>query len=164
MNHLWAIAYHQQVSPDKSPLAIIFSNQFWRTLFFSFWGWFGYMTHSLPRIIYYGYLLFVLIACGNAIGKWRSIKSSSSFPYLVLFAFCLLINIAACVYCCYAKISGPQGRYLFPSEIPIMAMLVWGLSLPSKKWNAVPTIALVLFNFFAYTYSTFYLYQIYGHI
>jgi len=168
MNHLWLNVYHSYPGPPLTIQAVIFSSSFWRMLFFSFWGWFGYMTHSLPRIIYYAYLFFVLLAGGLGINYWRSIKDIKTIQALhwpwFLFATCIILNLFMCVYCCCAQVSGPQGRYLFPSEIPIMSLLIAGLHCAEKKWSNKIILSLLIFNFAAYCYSTYFLYQLYGQI
>jgi hypothetical protein len=168
MNHLWLTVYHSYSGPPLAMQAVIFSSSFWRTLFFSFWGWFGYMTHSLPRIIYYAYLFFVLLSGCLGIRYWYSnkdikINQHRTWTWL-LFAACIILNLSLCAYCCCAHISGPQGRYLFPSEIPIMALLIAGLHCAEKKWSNILILAMLIFNFLAYCYSSFYLYRLYCQI
>jgi hypothetical protein len=165
MNHLWNLVYRSYTSPAPSILSILVSNSFWRMLFFSFWGWFGYMTHSLPKIIYYTYLFFVLVAAGLSINYLRSLKTTKKIPARawtwLLFATCIILNLIMCAYCCCAQVSGPQGRYLFPSEIPIMSLIIGGLNCSAKKWSNKIVVALLIFNLAAYCYSTYFLYQLY---
>jgi hypothetical protein len=165
MNHLWKLIYHTYTGPPLSMQAVIFSTFFWRTLFFSFWGWFGYMTHSLPRMIYYIYLFFSVFASGLGIKYWRSAKNtnivSAQTATWLLFALCIVSNLFMCAYCCCSQVSGPQGRYMFPSELAIMSVLVAGLHSVNKKWSIKAILTMLVFNFAAYCYSTYFIYQLY---
>ncbi len=159
MHSIWTLTYHRYLENFSSPIGVIFSSRFWRMLFFSFWGWFGYMTHALPRAIYYVYLSFVIMA---AVRFMRSkLKQEINWFWLVLIC-CFVVNLAVCIYGTYSGVAGPQGRYLFPSEIPIMAMLIAGLNSLPGKWSKYLTISFVAFNIFAYFYSTFYLLKLYS--
>jgi len=165
MNHLWKLVYHTYSGPPLSIQAVIFSTFFWRTLFFSFWGWFGYMTHSLPRTIYYIYLFFLVLGSVLGINYWRlnpntNILSARTATWL-LFAICIISNLFMCAYCCCSQVSGPQGRYMFPSEIAIMSVLTAGLHSANKQWANKAILAILVFNFAAYCYSTYFLYQLY---
>ena len=159
MNNIWVLTYHHQLKVFNTPWPIIFSTSFWRILFFSFWGWFGYMTHSLPRIIYYGYLAFVLIAGWRAAAMvWARRTDSQSLKVWtwLLFSTCFIANLGICILGCCSGIAGPQGRYLFPSEVPIMAMLIAGLASNQDKWSKILIISLLVFNLFVYCYSTYF--------
>jgi hypothetical protein len=159
MHSIWTLTYHRYLESFASPIALMLSTRFWRMLFFSFWGWFGYMTHSLPRLIYYGYLSFVILACIRVLRS--NLKQQINWSWFTLI-LCFVINLAVCIYGTYSGVAGPQGRYLFPSEIPIMAMLIAGLNAGSNKWSKCLTVALVAFNVFVYFYSSLYLFKLYG--
>jgi 4-amino-4-deoxy-L-arabinose transferase-like glycosyltransferase len=159
MHSIWTLTYHRYLQSFASPIGVVLSTRFWRMLFFSFWGWFGYMTRDLPRLIYYGYLIFVILASLCFIRE--NFKHKISQPWLVLIV-CFAINLAVCVYGTYSGVAGPQGRYLFPSEIPIMAMLIAGLGACQNNWSRGFLIVLVAFNVLAYCYSSFFLYRLYS--
>jgi 4-amino-4-deoxy-L-arabinose transferase-like glycosyltransferase len=177
----WTEAYHRKVDTAGSPLLVVTQSRWWRMNFFSFWGWFGYMTRSLPRLIYYGYLGFIELALfGQGYAFYRSRRGRDTiFPTFIgataqsgseqsktavwsLMWLCVLINFAMAVYGTASGVSGPQGRYFFSSEIPLMALLLAGLAkLPAKhRRNAV--VFFVVYNAFCYGYSTWYLYSLYG--
>jgi len=196
MHHIWQLNYHKQLTSFGSPIGVLLNHRFWRMLFFSFWGWFGYLTRSLPRVIYYSYLFFVIVSivrfCDqfvekiqkgkvNVLSQIRSLfvtnmdnlsastaasiddnatQSIQAWIWLLLIT-CFLINFATCVYGSYSGVAGPQGRYLFPSEIPIIAMLIAGLSSRQNKWSEALVTVLVGFNLFAYCYSSLFLYMLY---
>ncbi len=159
MHNIWTLTYHRYLQNFASPIGVVFSSRFWRMLFFSFWGWFGYMTRNLPRLIYYGYLAFVILAC--LCFARRGLKYRTNWQWLVLI-ICFAINLAVCIYGTYTGVAGPQGRYLFPSEIPIMAMLIAGLNSASTKWSKYLLVSLIAFNVFVYFYSSFYLFKLYS--
>ncbi len=159
MHGIWTLAYHRHVEGFASPISVAFSTRFWRMLFFSFWGWFGYMTRSLPKVIYYVYLAFVVIASVRSIRRIRHFALKRA--WLVLIG-CFIINLTVCIYGTYSGVAGPQGRYLFPSEIPIMALLIAGLAAGSNKWSQSFVLSLLAFNVFAYLYSILFLYKLYS--
>ena len=193
MNDIWQLTYHKHLIAFDSPLAPLVNTRFWRMLFFSFWGWFGYMTRSLPRVLYYGYLSFIIVSAAqfisNIIDKQQKGKLNllphlktlltldldfpvsaagsgivwiRSWTWLLLIT-CFVLNFISCMYGCYSGVAGPQGRYLFPSEIAIMALLLGGLASKRDKWSEYSIMALVAFNFVVYCYSTYYLSDIYRH-
>ena len=157
MHSIWTLTYHKHLQNFNSPLGVLFSSQFWRMLFFSFWGWFGYMTRSLPRFIYYGYLSFVVWAGLSFV--FAKVKHKMQWSWLILI-LSFLLNLSVCIYGTYSGVAGPQGRYLFPSEIPIMAMLIAGVTFCSNKWSKYLIIALIAFNTFAYFYSSFHIFKL----
>jgi hypothetical protein len=142
--------------------------------FFSFWGWFGYMTRSLPRVFYYGYLAFVILAFAGGIRRLKdlakeqlrrlNLRERSHFLRPVTWLMFIMLSVANLLTSLAASssgIAGPQGRYLFISEIPLIALLLGGLhNLPIGL--ARPTVwALLVFNLATYLYSSCYLYSLY---
>jgi 4-amino-4-deoxy-L-arabinose transferase-like glycosyltransferase len=59
-----------------------------------------------------------------------------------VFALCLVLNMAAVVYVTIAGVSGPHGRYLFPSELPLFALILAGFAKFGPRRERVLTIAL----------------------
>jgi len=139
--------------------------------FFSFWGWFGYMTRSLPRPFYYGYLVFVIAAFCGGIRKLTTLREKWFIhsqrmqlvkPFIwLIFIFMSLANLFTSLAASSSGIAGPQGRYLFISEIPLMALLLGGLANLPSRWSKPTIWALLLFNLGTYFYSSAYLYSIY---
>jgi len=169
--HTWTEAYHRRVDAQGSILAVVRESRWWRMSFFSFWGWFGYMTRSLPRAVYYGYLAFVLLAVGGGLshiqkgaGHMTTDGQHSQAVHKAiwgLLSFCLLINLFVLIYGTASGVSGPQGRYLFASEIPIIALLLAGLSKLPGRFGRDSVIAFVAYNVFAYLYATWFLHSLY---
>ena len=178
MFHTWAVTYNKALNPDISVSKIIKDYRWWRLTTWSYWGMFGYMTRKLGNPFYYTFEAFSYIAAVGALvslivaavkGKLttfiQSLKDSASYSaeqrqallgkagvWLVL-AACFITNVALMVYASTKNLGGAQGRYLFPSEIPIMALLLGGLSLTGKKPGKCLVLLLVAFTIAMYFYS-----------
>lgn len=174
LHYIWTSTYHRRFDSYCSPLAIALQSRWWRMNFFSFWGWFGYMTRSLPRLFYYGYLAFVILAFSGGFRRLRNLANdrlngldlSQRSRFVrpmgwLLFITLSIANLLTSLAASSSGIAGPQGRYLFISEIPLMALILGGLAnLPPKL--AKPALwALLGFNLATYVYSSGYLYSLY---
>jgi 4-amino-4-deoxy-L-arabinose transferase-like glycosyltransferase len=178
MHYIWSSTYHRKFDSYRPPWEIILQSRWWRMNFFSFWGWFGYMTRSLPRPFYYGYLTFLLLAatggCKALLGKESdlpkhkievdaanrlALREQCSWAMLI---FLSLITFLSSLAASSSGIAGPQGRYLFPAEIPLMALLLAGLSQFGEKRGRLMIWALLAFNAFTYFYSSAFLLSLYG--
>jgi hypothetical protein len=161
----WAEAYHRKFANYQSPWAIATQNRFWRMNFFSFWGWFGYMTRSLPRAVYYGYLAFLLSAVAGGIqimrlyfalpkavpndqndyafdqSKLLRVRHNAQVAVWSAFLFCSLVNILASIF----GASTGAGLYNL-----------------SRRFGKSLVIGFVFFNLAIYLYSTQFLYSLYG--
>ncbi|CAN5636759.1 hypothetical protein BH10CYA1_BH10CYA1_45700 [soil metagenome] len=129
----------------------------WRYVFFDYVGLFGYMDRYLWRptyFIYLGYMITALIGWCNR--KFAQSEESTTadptnksrrkefFVWLIIAAFplCnLLANLAATI----VNVTGPHGRYLFPSELCILALTIAGLS--RIKIGKALVISLIALNF-----------------
>lgn len=115
----------------------------WRYVFFDYVGLFGYMDRYLWRPIYFVYLGYLITAfagwcnfrakdtesSGAEEGSTDSLldRKKTRLVWLLVAAFpsCnLLANLAATI----TNVTGPHGRYLFPSELCILALIIAGLS------------------------------------
>jgi 4-amino-4-deoxy-L-arabinose transferase-like glycosyltransferase len=171
LHMIWTSTYHRKFDSYRSPLVIVLESRWWRMNFFSFWGWFGYMTRSLPRPFYYGYLVFVIAAFCGGIRKLTTLREKWFIhsqrmqlvkPFIwLIFIFMSLANLFTSLAASSSGIAGPQGRYLFISEIPLMALLLGGLANLPSRWSKPTIWALLLFNLGTYFYSSAYLYSIY---
>jgi 4-amino-4-deoxy-L-arabinose transferase-like glycosyltransferase len=177
----WTEAYHRKVDAAGSPFLVVTQSRWWRMNFFSFWGWFGYMTRSLPRLIYYGYICFVSLSLFGFVHRsYRRRKNRGTrFPRFIgataqsgseqtkraiwsLMWLCVLINFAMAVYGTASGVSGPQGRYFFSSEIPLMSLMLAGLAGLPAKYRRGAILSFVGYNIFCYAYASWYLYSLYG--
>jgi hypothetical protein len=75
---------------------------------------------------------------------------------------CILANLTAMILASTGNVGGPQGRYLFTSEVPFLATIVLGLSFIDKVWGRRLVVTLVIFNVFVYIWSFAMLFPIYG--
>jgi 4-amino-4-deoxy-L-arabinose transferase-like glycosyltransferase len=182
MFQTWTDTYHRRVDAAGSPFRVLTQSRWWRMNFWSFWGWFGYMTRSLPRVIYYVYMGFVSLAFlggARALYFMQTGRTSDTLSFAenpddfgdervktamwCLMWVCALINFAADVYGTASGVSGPQGRYFFSSEIPLLALMLSGLyNLPGRIIGKVAVVALVVYTIVCYLYATSFLYSLYG--
>jgi hypothetical protein len=142
----WAAIYHKDPDATLSLSRVLKEKTWWEYSFNSFWGLFGYLDLPLPSGFYQTFLLFVVAAAGSI--SWRITQTKVFLTTLLkrdqkastvncaywLFLFCCLaLNFCAMVFAQMQNLGGGQGRYLFPSEIPIFALLLLGLkTLPGK--------------------------------
>ncbi|MDZ4835137.1 MAG: hypothetical protein SGJ27_15280 [Candidatus Melainabacteria bacterium] len=179
----WALIYDKPLEYYVSPLQILFDRKWWRMMFFSYWGMFGYMNRPLPKALYWTYTVFwVLSVIGPikvqyAIFKSKSTSIFSNFLnpkdaanlsinttvaiWSTMFV-CLIANLVAMNLASTGNVGGPQGRYLFTSEVPFLAAMVLGLNLLGPVWGKRLVVAFVVFNTFICFWSFIMLYQIYG--
>lgn len=141
----------------------------WRYVFFDFFGLFGYMTRYIYRPAYIAYLIYVIAAivgwtglvkgkatpgastsadaaADNADGFDETKKTSKidvEKMIWLLFLLCPLLNLAAMITATLLKVTGPHGRYLFPSIVPIDAMLIAGFYRLGDKFGKWATLSLL---------------------
>lgn len=177
MRTRWAHLYNKPQAYYVSPLKIAFDHRWWRMMFFSYWGMFGYMTRPLPKPLYWTYLGFLIAAAAGALrpiptmiksnfalvkGLFADRKSLTGHAIWLIQAVCLVTNLALIIWASIGNVGGPQGRYLFTSEIPFMAAMVLGLEKLGPTWGPRLIKALLIFNVFVYIWSFAMLYPVYG--
>lgn len=160
MRETWARTYNKPLEFHMPVSHVIKDQVFWSTVHDSFWGVFGYMTRFLWSQIYYTYLGFLLLAiAGGARVLCSNLKGlQSQFAEMTtnrqrfvtpaiwwMFAILVFVNIAAMVIGASMNLGGAQGRYLLPSEIALLALLIGGLSKLGKIGKHL-VIGLVVFN------------------
>lgn len=175
MYRTWAKTYGRQEVFKMSAWHFLKNHRWWRTIHYSFWGYFGYMTREMAHPIYFAYLGYLLVSLGGiGSASWKFIQSSNIFKWLIeaatsdnrptlllkpaywfTLSACLLINFLAMLYASTANLGVAQGRYLFPSEIPCMAILLGGLYLMPEPWNKKLMVSLVTFNALTCGYAFF---------
>lgn len=178
----WAKLFNREQNYYQPASHILKDFSWWRMLFFSYWGLFGYMTKYLWRPVYivYGVLFFsavagmlrtaysagrtALTARGDDGGKvnllrhWLTVENTA-WTSLVLV---VVINIVSVIWASMVNLGGPQGRYLFTSEIPIIALIILGLRSLSVRYGGKFVIAFVIWNAVVCVGSFLYLYSMYG--
>jgi Dolichyl-phosphate-mannose-protein mannosyltransferase len=60
------------------------------------------------------------------------------------FAACAALNLVAVLYVTVTGVSGPHGRYLFPSELPILSMILAGFSTFGARAQRILCFALMV--------------------
>lgn len=122
----------------------------WRYVMFDYVGLFGYMDRYLWRPTYFaflGYLIAALVGWlrpekGQA-GLSSVEKTKFFWTWIIVLAFpmCnLLANLAATIF----NVTGPHGRYLFPSELCILALVIAGLA--KLKFSKQIIVSLLILN------------------
>lgn len=169
----WASTFHRDLNYYLPVSHIIKSLRWWRMMFFSFWGMFGYMNKYLWRPVYIAYFVILLASVlGGLNGLRLSFSSLKSFRLnrenakpIVMWSCLLLtvlINLASIIWASVYNLGGPQGRYLFTSEIPVMALLVGGMNLLGRRVGKVVIISFLLLNLSVTIGSWIYLFNLYG--
>lgn len=183
MRQNWAALYDKPMEYYVSPFKILLDRKWWRLMFFSYWGMFGYFTKPLLKPLYWTYTTFLAISFIGAIkslmnqirssdesfftrvskvfGETDRAKFQTHALWLIMLV-CLLANLTAMLISSAGNVGGPQGRYLFTSEIPFLASLVFGLGSIGKTWGGRLVTALIGFNVIVYFWSFITLYQAYG--
>ncbi len=145
----WSSRYHMQKHTWMQL-------SFWRFLYFSYWGLFSYMTKYMWRPIYLQYT--AILICGllglvrAMLGGWKrqlsALKPSENQDLVIWFSFGLAVFSSIVLTVCGAAngVSGPQGRYLFPSEVPFLSLLLAGLFSLSQRWGKRVIALFVGFN------------------
>ncbi len=172
MYKTWATTFHRELDYHVPASHIIKDIRWWRMMFFSFWGLFGYMTKYMWRPLYFVYLGYLIVAAVGLIkgayiwscAEFRNMtrddaKSATIWSCMLL---TVLMNLAAMIWASTQNLGGPQGRYLFPSEIPVMALLLFGMSRFSDRSARVLVLSFIGFNAAVCLGSWFWLFQMYG--
>jgi 4-amino-4-deoxy-L-arabinose transferase-like glycosyltransferase len=171
MYHTWAVTFKRELVFHKSAWTFLKDHRWWRTIIYSYWGYFGYMTQEMARPLYIVYQTFMaisivaaLVRAVNAVQRQKlllvipnifsSLNKDAAVPavwFTLIISFA--INLGAMVYASMANFGLAQGRYLFPNEIPIMAMLLGGLYLLPNAWKNKAAMTLLTFNTSACIYQ-----------
>lgn len=181
MYHTWATTFNRELSYSVSPWRIMKDLRWWRMMFFSFWGLFGYMNKYIWRPAYLTYVGFLVVAVSGGVNAAiasgrefvnRSVLARQSLKENVLdgkitiamwscLTLVAVINLAAMIWASTQNLGGPQGRYLFNSEIPVLAIFLAGLySIPRAGKGLV--VSFLIFNALVALGSWVWLFQMYG--
>jgi hypothetical protein len=172
MYRSWATTFHREMNYSVPASHIIKSLRWWRMMFFSFWGLFGYMNKYLWRPVYFVYLGYLIAATVGgakllfafAREKMRAMSRQdweSSIAWTCM-ALTVVLNLAAMIWASTKNLGGPQGRYLFPSEIPVIALLLLGMSGFGSRWSRVLVGSFIGFNVVVCLGSWLWLFSMYG--
>lgn len=118
--------------------------------FRSFWAQFGWMALPLQGWMYAGFAVLLAFAGGGLLLDRAVLRSPVKRPVLWgIFALVLVFAVAAYFYY-NSEFFQPQGRYLFPSLVPLCLILALGVDawrrwlLPSAHWFAPALLALLI--------------------
>lgn len=162
----WALTFNRPLEYHLPASHIIKDHRWWRMTFFSYWALFGYMTKYIWRPAYFIYLGIVIAS----VFAWLkgAFRLKSGFPpkeSIVIWTALFLvyaINISSMIWASTKNLGGPQGRYLITSEIPVMALIIGGLSLLGSKYGKALIIFFLAFNLLVTAGSFIYLFNLYG--
>lgn len=159
MYQTWSTILPRKDGVIVHPWPKITSHAWWRYVWFDFWGLFGYMNRYLWRPIYF---IYMGIAAASIYGWFKPSTEKKELSNTViwsLFGICLLLHIASMLYVTITNVSGPHGRYLFPSEIPVFALLLAGLSRLEPKIGKVLVWLLIALSTASTIGAWFYFYK-----
>lgn len=178
MRKVWSETYHRSTEPQNL-WGVLKQKVWWQQLFTSFWAVFGYQSRYVPNFFYGGFLVFIGAACGgwastlinqikqskgklsldSVLGERSSLKLPAAWLLIVV---AIVANVAGLMYAVVQNLGGPQGRYLFASEIPFMLVILGGLFRISKRWSEWLVWGFVGWNALTLIYSSFMLYNTFG--
>jgi 4-amino-4-deoxy-L-arabinose transferase-like glycosyltransferase len=173
MYKTWSETFHIEVRGQVSLWRTIKDGLWWRQVFDSFWGVFGYQNRYLPTKVYDTYLFLVLGGISGlllqAFTSGRKLLSSTindKAKYIepaiwTMLTVAFLANVYAMIYAASVNLGGPQGRYLFATELPAMALLLAGMRVYGKA-GRVMAIGLVVFNAIVAVAAWYMLWQLFG--
>jgi hypothetical protein len=92
-------------------------------------------------------------------GQEELVKEQAAWLSLWLSA---LLSMTGLLYAAVQNLGGPQGRYLFPSEIAFMALILFGLAGLGRKWGKWLVFAFVGGNALTLLFSIVMLFSMFG--
>jgi hypothetical protein len=135
MYKIWEKSLEHKDGKPILPWPAVTKLAWWRFVFFDFWGLFGFMNRYLWRPFYFVFLGLCVTA---GVGNWLYNKNTGSdlstieqkkdlatWRFLII---CAALNFLAVFYVTASGLSGPHGRYLFPTELPLLALILRGFS------------------------------------
>ncbi len=171
MRETWARTFHRSIEP-VSLSSVLKQKVWWQQLFCSFWAVFGYQKHYLPAPFYLSYLLAILVSIAGtltqisqAIRKKSIAFGDEDLKHLVAWLglwLSVALSSAGLLYAAVQNLGGPQGRYLFPSEVAFMSVILMGLFSVHRKWGKWLVFAFVGLNLVTLIFSMVMLYSMFG--
>lgn len=180
MRASWAKTFNRSIEP-VSLSSVLKQKVWWQQLFCSFWGVFGYQKHYLPVPFYFAYLISIVVSSVGVFTQLSHLlkKKNSAILFLnrssddekiflkkqaiwLSLLFSVVLSWAGLFYAAAQNLGGPQGRYLFPSEISFMSIVIaglYGVHAKAGKWLVFTYLAL---NGLALFYSMFMLFSMFG--
>ena len=176
----WAKTFNRSIEP-VSIVSVLKQKVWWQQLFCSFWAVYGYQKHYLPLVFYIGYLLLIVTAAAGILTQLsRGIKNKSvnldfirridegegelvkHYAAWLCLGLSALLSCAGLLYAAAQNLGGPQGRYLFPSEIAFLSVIILALGSFGRMWGKWLVCAFVGWNACTLFYSMIMLYTMFG--
>lgn len=171
MYKTWSETFHIEQHGQVSLWRTIKDRLWWQQVFQSFWAVFGYQNRYLPIKIYDTFFFIVLAGFAGAamqgVQGIRSLAGSGDRTRFVvpamwaLMAVSFLANVYAMIYAASVNLGGPQGRYLFATELASMAILLAGMRTYGKAGN-VMVVSFIVFLATACIFSWHMLWTLFG--
>ncbi|MBA3857184.1 MAG: hypothetical protein C0507_09785 [Cyanobacteria bacterium PR.3.49] len=171
MRESWANTFNRSVEP-VSLSSVLKQKVWWQQLFCSFWAVYGYQKHYLPAAFYVSFLAMLVASMIGAFTQFSQMLKKKTAEHdindqaawLVL-SLSVIFSWAGLLYAAVNNLGGPQGRYLFPSEISFMAIILFGLGSSSGFFQKVGkwlVFTFVCLNAITLIYSMYMLYSMFG--
>jgi hypothetical protein len=178
MRKTWSEVYKRSTE-TQNLWQVLKQKIWWQQLFTSFWAVFGYQSRYVPTVFYGGFLAFIVATVAGGISKisheFRDhadkcsfrlpLEQRSQFKRIAAWLsviLSVLFNFLGLIYAAVQNLGGPQGRYLFASEIPIMLIIMGGLWSLSNRWGRWFIGAFVAWNAITLVYSFVMMYNMFG--
>lgn len=178
MRKTWGETYSRS-TVQMSFWQVVKQSVWWQQVYTSFWAVFGYQSRYIPTAFYGSYLVTIILAlAGNAVKLLhltRNQKKLFVFPrdvaerdtYKVgalwlIVVISIVLNCFGLVYGATQNLGGPQGRYLFGSEIPFMLVILSGLWAFPARMKHLMVGGFIALNAITLAYSFLMLYGNFG--
>ena len=133
MYKIWEKSLEHKDGQAVLPWPSVAKLAWWRFVFFDYWGLFGFMNRYLWRPFYFIFLTLCALAGFGftrrnselALSELETKKETAIWQFLTC---CASLNFLGVFYVTASGLSGPHGRYLFPSELALLALLLRGFS------------------------------------
>lgn len=123
-----------------------------RIIFRSFWGLFGWIDTPYPQIIFIILLIFCFIAVIGIIKVLIKKETENKFILVSLVSLATYALFYLCFNFYSLKYTGNYiivGRYFFIIFLPLMSLLLWGLSNIESKLPLIFSVLIIFLNFYA---------------
>ncbi|MDR3612713.1 MAG: hypothetical protein P4L53_04050 [Candidatus Obscuribacterales bacterium] len=151
MYKIWEPSLEHKDGKAIMPWPAVTKLAWWRFVFFDFWGLFGFMNRYLWRPFYF---VFLALCATAGIGNCLTVKNAKTdltemehkkeTAIWRFLAICAALNFLAVFYVTASGLSGPHGRYLFPTELPLLALILRGFSGLGDKRQKYCTLLLLV--------------------
>ncbi len=180
MRESWGKTFNRSIE-SQSLSSVLKQKVWWYQLFCSFWAVYGYQRIYLSAVFYLGFLISILISIAGIFTQFSQTLKEKSLPLLFIkrpdvgqeefvkkqaawlsLSLSGLLSWAGLLYAAVQNLGGPQGRYLFPSEIAFMALILCGLAAFGRKWGRWLVSGFIVWNAITLLFSIVMMYSMFG--